>query len=81
MLAQAQVNSQQEKLENYLFDTIDTNVLYFNNLVDSVDKFSGKIFTTYYSRVKNFVECNTENAKEVVRTGKFKFPFSGENTI
>ena len=79
MLPQANVNYQQEKLENYLFDTMDTNVLYFNTLMDSMDKFSGNVFTTYYNRIKNVVGYNAENAKEIVRTGKFKCPSHGEN--
>lgn len=74
MLPQSNVNSHQEKLEKYLFDTVDVNVNFMNNMIDSFDKFSGHTFTTYSSRVKNLVGSTVENAKEVIRTGTIKYP-------
>jgi hypothetical protein len=72
MLPQANVNTQQEKIENYLFDTMDVNVGYFKHILDSFDKFSGQIFNTYTSRTKNFVDYSVKNAKEVIRTGQLQ---------
>jgi hypothetical protein len=74
MLPQANVNYHQEKLENYLFDAMDLNVNYFNVLSESLDKFSNRVYTTYFNRAKNFIEYNVENAKEVIRTGNIKCP-------
>jgi hypothetical protein len=81
MLPQTNVNHQQEKLENYLFDTLDTNKVFFNHLVDSLDKFTGHTFTTYSSRIKNSLEYNIENAKEIIRTGKHKCPTCASNKV
>ena len=72
---QAGFNQQQERIENYIFDTMDTHVVYLNNMIDSLDKFSGKTFTTYYSKIKNFVEYSVENGKEIIRTGKLSQEF------
>jgi len=72
MLPQANVNYHQEKLENYLFDSVDLNVNYLNTLLDTADKFSSKVYTTYFNRVKNFVEFNVENTKQFIRTGKIE---------
>lgn len=81
MLPQANVNHQQEKLENYLFDTLDTNVVYMKHMMDSLDKFSGHTFTTYYNRFKNIVDYSVENAKEVIRHGKYKCPSCTQNKV
>lgn len=72
MLPQANVNANQEKIENYVFDLMDSNYNLFKHFIDNFDKVSGHTFTTYSSKVKNITEYNIENAKEVIRTGKFK---------
>ena len=72
MFPQATVNNNQEKMENYVFGTMDINKTYFNHIADSLDGLSGRIFTTYFSRAKTLVESSVENAKEVVRTGHIK---------
>lgn len=81
MYPQATVNNNQDKIESYVFDMMDTNLNYFNHLLDSADTVSGKMFTTYFHRTKNFLGSTVENAKEVIRTGTIQRQSFGKDSV
>lgn len=81
MFPQASVNNNQQKIEDFVFDTMEVNRKYFNHMADSLDGLSGRIFTTYFSRAKNLVESSVENAKEVVRTGNIQCKSCRKNSV
>jgi hypothetical protein len=72
---------QKQKAEKYIFDALDVNAVFVKSVLDSFDKFSNNNFTTYTSSVKNLVDSNIANAKEIVRTGKIECPSYGKNSV
>jgi hypothetical protein len=81
MLPPVNFSEHQSKIENYFFDTIDVNVRYYKQVLDSFDKCSGYAFNTYTSRTKNFIDYNVKNAKEVIRTGHLEHPSNGKDKV
>jgi len=74
---QSMVSQFDAKAKAYAESVLDTIEAFHVSNIKSFDTFTNSTFTTYTAKaIENIKECS-ENAKEIVKTGKLKYAYVG----
>ena len=65
------------KTKAYAESVLDTFEAFQISNIKSFDQLTNSIFTTYTEKIISTVKECSENAKEIVKTGKFKYTYVG----
>ena len=69
---QSMVKEFDSKAKEYAESVLDTIEAFQVSNIKSFDKLTNSMFTIYSDRIISAVKESTENAKEIVKTGKLK---------
>lgn len=77
MLPQSVVNHTDTQLKDYVNAMIESMFILTEHNVKAFDKLTGHTFSIHTSKIVDSTKDITENAKQIIKTGKFIYPSKG----